>query len=680
MFRFKNAAVLLLFAVFTTVASFNPSHLFQQSFKVNSISDKTIYANQSQTYVDQEATKKSQEEAVSKVQNVYEPDPQVFESVQEDLDKFVDSLASLKEQAVTQATGNKSFNGDRFYQDNYSSIYNPFGFTKTEMKQFYDLPIEDVNRIKEYDQPLKKVFEKGVDEDQLETIKRQFVETNTISFLKKDVHTLLVGKLVQRIVPNKIFNQEKTDLAKEEAKNNVEDVLREIQNGEAIVTKGEKITSDQMIKLKALGLIQTDVKHTLFLKQLPYALLLFVLFHFYCFKFYENSFNTFKNYLFVLLLVSFSLFLSTFLSVAYFSHAPFLFALMVLVSFWGRKFVVFAAIIIGLLLSVKTGNDYNHVVFAVVSGILLALSFNRRGTRISIIVSGFIVGLTLALLDVIIALSINQENIIDWQSIFPLVFSAFSASVLTVGLLPLFEKFLGIVTPAKLYELSDPTQHPLLKRLRRDAYGTYSHSDLVSTFAEMAAEAISADSLLLRAGALFHDVGKLKNVEYFIENSTPELNPHQSLDPLESAKIILDHPHESIRICRQYKVPEQIIRLIACHHSDSVLYHLYAQAKKKDENVDINLFKYTTPTPKTKEEGILLLADSTEAYSRFLIEKGVSKEELASSIRKMIYEKIEKGDLRDCMLTMKEINLIIQEFVTYLNKSHSRIDYNTSNS
>lgn len=674
MFRMKNLIILFISSLFITVACFDSTFLFQENFKVGSVSDKTVYANKTMTFVDQDATNQLINEAVANVSNVYEPDNKVYDSVASDLNNFVQSLEDVKNNSVLNST-NPGFNDNQFFLANKGSIQNPFGFTASELKVFYEMDPSDMQKMGDIlNDSLKRIFQKGIIDGQVNEARTEFSDDPSFYLIAKNVRNLIIPKLEERIVPNMVYDKTKTDKAKQEAAKNVEKVYKSIQNGEIILRQGDVITKDDLLKLKELGLTQTQKNPVLVLKQFPYALMLLFLFHVYCFKFYPEQFQEYRIYGFALSLITLSLFISTFLSTSMLAYVPFLFALMIVVSFWGRKFVVFSSIVIGLLMSVKTGNDYFSIVNSVISGSLLAIFFDRQGTRNQIIISGFLVGFSLAVLNGIASYSFNLSN--GWNSSLSFLYSSVAAGVLTIGLLPVFERLTGMVTPATLYELSDPSRHPLLKRLRHEAEGTYSHSERVSTLADLAAEATNADSLLLRAGALFHDVGKLKNPEYFIENSSPNTNPHLKMNPLESAKVILEHPHESIRLCRQFHVPEPIIRLISCHHSDSVLDHFFNQAKKTNPDLDVSIFRYTTPPPKTKEEGILLLADSTEAFSRVLLEKEIEKEELEQLIRKMIYSKIEKGDLRDCQLSIQEINTIIDVFIKHLIKSnHKRIQY-----
>ena len=348
---------------------------------------------------------------------------------------------------------------------------------------------------------------------------------------------------------------------------------------------------------------------------------------------------------------------------------------MIIISLWGRLFTVFAALILALLLSLKVGNDYTFLLLLFVSSFLLAFSFNSRGTRNDLFLSSFITGVSLAVSYWIINYSL--ESVLDYMSLLKtslyLIVFCFGSAILSVGSLYLVERLLGLVSHARLYELSDQN-HPLLRELQKNAPGTFSHSIMVANLAEMAADEIGANGVLVRSAAFFHDVGKLKNPKFFIENSSPEDNIHSTLDPLSSAKIILEHPHESIRLCKKYKIPEVVMDVILSHHGDSLVRVFYTKAEDLGlEPLEAD-YRYTTPVPKTKEQGILMLADSVEAFSRTLY--GKSKDEFESSIRNMIFDKIKRGELRECELQFGDLEKIVNVFSTYLHTvPHLRLSY-----
>jgi putative nucleotidyltransferase with HDIG domain len=448
-----------------------------------------------------------------------------------------------------------------------------------------------------------------------------------------------------------------------------------IKKGEMILRKGEVISNDQMLKLEKLGLVKTDFDYRMFVKDFPLIMLFFLLFHMFCYRFYNTMFSQYRIYLFILLLFAFVLSFESFIDDTRFLLIPFITALMIIVSLWGRRFMIFSSLILGLLLSTKVGNDYSFLISLIVSAFVLSFSFNSKGTRNALFVSSLITGTSVAASMWII--SYSSELVLDYVYLFKTslysVLFCFGAAILSVGSLYLIERLLGLVSHARLYELTDQN-HPLLRELQKNAPGTYTHSIMVANLAEMAADEIGANGVLVRAAAFFHDVGKLKNPKFFIENSSPEDNAHNNLEPLESAKIILDHPHESVRLCREHKLPDVVNEVIASHHGDSLVRVFYNKAQEMGLNPVEKDYRYTTPSPSSKEQGILMLADSVEAFSRTLY--GKSKDDVYLSLRDMIFEKIKRGELRHCELDFSEVEIIIEVFSSYLSTvPHLRLSY-----
>ena len=244
-------------------------------------------------------------------------------------------------------------------------------------------------------------------------------------------------------------------------------------------------------------------------------------------------------------------------------------------------------------------------------------------------------------------------------------------------MLPLLEGLSGIITPYGLAELGDANQ-PLLKRLQFEAPGTFSHSMMLSTLAEAAAEAIGANAALARVGSLYHDVGKLKRPLFFIENQNYYgiENPHCKLNPRLSKMVIISHVKDGLELADEYKLPDIIKDFIAQHHGTTLASYFYTQAVKQEgmDNVDQDKFRYSGPKPQTKETAIVMIADTVESASRTL--KEYSQEGLETFINKLIVEKLNDGQLSECPLSLKDLKIIAETFGKSLRAiHHQRIKY-----
>ena len=241
------------------------------------------------------------------------------------------------------------------------------------------------------------------------------------------------------------------------------------------------------------------------------------------------------------------------------------------------------------------------------------------------------------------------------------------------GLSPIITNLFNFTTDIVYMELIN-LNHPLLRKLVLKAPGTYSHSVMVATLAEAAAEAIGANALLAKAGGLFHDIGKLKNPQAFIENQIDGINIHDKLPPEKSAAILRSHVEYGEELGRKYKLPEKVIDIIRQHHGTKLMKYFYYKAKELYGNsVDEKVFRYPGPKPQFKESGLVMLADTVEAATRSMKDKQF---DLDSFIHKLIWETIEEGQLNQSGLSLKEIDTVEKVFKKVLSGIyHNRIEY-----
>ena len=257
-------------------------------------------------------------------------------------------------------------------------------------------------------------------------------------------------------------------------------------------------------------------------------------------------------------------------------------------------------------------------------------------------------------------------------------FNGIASASLTLLLQFFLAQALGLTTTLRLLEISRPDA-PLLQFFLRAAPGTYQHSLQVANLAERAAEKIGADALLVRVGALFHDVGKAENPQFFIENQAHgNINTHENLAPEESAKIIIRHVTDGVKLGHKYHLPSRLIDFILEHHGTNITRYQYVQALKNNNGdiskVDIEKFRYPGPAPRSRETALLMLADGTEAITR--AENPQTEEELRSVVHK-IFDNVQKnGQLKNTRLTLRDISLINESFVSTLRGTlHTRVKY-----
>ncbi|MFQ3662044.1 MAG: HDIG domain-containing metalloprotein [Chloroflexaceae bacterium] len=264
------------------------------------------------------------------------------------------------------------------------------------------------------------------------------------------------------------------------------------------------------------------------------------------------------------------------------------------------------------------------------------------------------------------------------------------SAILAIGVFNLVSRAAGQVTPLQLMELAHPAR-PLLRKLIREAPGTYYHSVAVGNLAEAAAEAVGADALLLRVAAYYHDIGKTIRPYFFTDNQMGRENVHNDLDPTTSAQIIIDHVREGMKMARSAGLPEQIVDFIATHHGTGLIRQFYQQALQQQDSVREADFRYPGPRPQTREQAILMLADSVEATVRSKAQNGKliaangnggqngtpsGVQVLDELVQSIIEARVREGELNDAPLTMRELTQIKQAFVNSLQSIyHPRVDY-----
>ena len=241
-----------------------------------------------------------------------------------------------------------------------------------------------------------------------------------------------------------------------------------------------------------------------------------------------------------------------------------------------------------------------------------------------------------------------------------------------------FEEYLGTLSILSIRELSHPSS-PLLRDLQRNAPGTYQHCLTIATLIEAVGIELGMDTNLLRAGAYYHDIGKLKNPEYFIENQNRGKNPHDELSPSMSGLVLVSHVKDGVALAKEYNIDKVIIDAIRQHHGTSLIQYFYYKALEKDSSVNEQDFRYPGQKPTTKIAAILMIADSVEAVSRTLKETSAGK--LKETVEKVINNKFAEGQFFDCPITLKDLYKISESMTTTLcSIYHARIEYkNNSN-
>jgi putative nucleotidyltransferase with HDIG domain len=353
---------------------------------------------------------------------------------------------------------------------------------------------------------------------------------------------------------------------------------------------------------------------------------------------------------------------------------PFTALALIIRTFLDARLAIFVNTITAIIVGFMVPNGYEFVLLTIPAGSIAVISQNNLQRRDQIIITSLIIFLVYVF--TFIGISLIQEASltgIDWTMIKWFLINA-ALTLITYLLVFVIEKSFGFVSDVTLIELSYSNQK-LLRKLAEEAPGTFQHSLQVANLAEEAILRLGGNPLLVRAGALYHDIGKLTDPQYFTENQALGINPHDGHPVEESAKIIMDHIERGVELARKHKIPEQIVEFIQTHHGTTRTgYFVFESDKDANQVKDESRFTYPGPLPSTRETSVVMLADSIEAASRSLENKNnISFKKLIDTI---FIQKIDAGQLDYAPLTFKDITLLKEIFLEKLiNIYHVRINY-----
>lgn len=347
----------------------------------------------------------------------------------------------------------------------------------------------------------------------------------------------------------------------------------------------------------------------------------------------------------------------------------------VLKAFFDARLGLFAHVLTVLLLGFIVPNSFEFIYLHIIAGIVTILTVSELHKRANLFIS--IGQITIIYMITYLAFSIIKEgnaNQINWG--YFVMFAANGVlSFLSVFFIYMYEKIFGLVSDVTLLELSN-TNSKLLRELNEKAPGTFQHSMQVANLAEAAANEIGANSMLVRTGALYHDIGKILNPMYFIENQSTSVNPHNDLSARDSASIIIDHVIKGIELAKQHRLPDRIIDFIRTHHGTSLVYYFYKkeQEMNPEETIDSNKFQYPGPIPFSKETAILMICDAAEAATKSI--KNPTAQSIEVLIDKIVEKQKSDNQFINSDITFREIEKIKKVIKKKLmNIYHLRIEY-----
>jgi cyclic-di-AMP phosphodiesterase PgpH len=492
----------------------------------------------------------------------------------------------------------------------------------------------------------------------------------------------LAGPLAQQfIAPNSFLDAEATANARAKARQSVEPVARTYEAGEIIVREGQSVTSLDVEALDRLGLRQPKSDWGDLASATLHAVMFTIVLGLYLQRFEAGIGSRPRNLaLLSVLILIFAVAAKAMITGR--TVLPYVFPAaalpMLLAVLAGPHLAIIVASIFGILVGTLSGGSLELGVYAAAGGLVAALVL-RRVERLD---AFFRAGLYVALFNVAVILAFRLPGgVTDAVGIVTLVIAGIVngvvAASLSIGGLYLIGSLFDVTTTLQLLELSRP-HHPLLQLLLMKAPGTYHHTLMVATLAEQAAERIGADTLLVRVGAFYHDVGKTIHPYMFVENQMEGSNIHEKLEARTSAEIITRHIEDGLTLARRYRLPSRIRAFIPEHHGTMRISFLYQKAVQQAggdaSKVNEQTFRYPGPKPQSKEAALVMLADGCEAAVRAA--RSASVEETGEIVRKVIADRAACDQLTECSLTFQDLKLIRESFtLTLQGMFHPRIQY-----
>ena len=590
--------------------------------------------------------------------------------------EFTKALSKLKETVPT----NKSIDHFQHFSKTLQNIYQS-GILSQSINSYKDLEgkseIMQIKGNKAIKIPVLK----------LRSIKAAYLDLNdSIRKLSGKYYPEIVQKLnlSDFVAENLYFDEKLNQNEKKQLLDKLSTTKGMVQAGERIIFQGDLVGSEKFLILESLKKAYEtkrgdNIEYFLVIAgRLIIISSLIVLMFLYLLFYRRELFDHKRKLTFIILMIVLMVFLAGFATKVKLLNiymVPMAILPILVRIFFDSRTAIFSLIVTTLLIGYFAPNSYEYIILQMIAGIIAVFSLNKLHKRSHLVLSAVAVFLAYSI--VYISMSMVQEGsleTINWQTIEWFGISSLIIFI-TYPLIDIFERIFGFVSDVTLIELSN-TNQPLLRKLAEEAPGTFQHSMQVANLAEAVIYRIGGNPFLVYAGALYHDIGKTQKSEYFIENQAIGMNPHDNLDHIKSAEIIIDHVTYGIQLARKYKLPEVLISFIATHHGTSQANYFYRmyQNENPGKEIDNKLFTYPGPLPQNKETAIVMLIDGIEAASRSLKDK--SFDAIRVLIETMVEQKIRSNQLINSDLTFKDISILKSTLLEKLvNIYHARIEY-----
>lgn len=663
--------VLFVLAFVVTIVCIGTGSIQQrETVQVGSVATKRYVAPEDT--VDEAATEKLREAAANSVGPIYKTDTTV-------MDKNVTMVEGVFQELDTVLAGLPE--GESFYNAVQEiSLELPVVLSNRQLMAYENLTAEQRKAFaNDCVSVLKEIYGKGVTADGLTEAKASGLGYLQELAWSSDLKTMAGVILSAAVEPNLIVDEAAVEAAKEEKRAEVDEVL--IRKNQKIVDEGEIITQEIYDKLVSLNLVsETGLEGSLMpmLGSLVITGMLFAALYLF-FRWGKGNILLKPNEIRMLFTIYMMmvLLIRILANLTIFTIVPVgLFAMLVSLLV-GRRMALWLNALFCIIGCFIFNGDVQFLMYALISGTFAALIIQKTDKRSHLIPAA----LGMAAVDFVTTISLgfffgegySAELLL--QSGIGAVTGLLSM-IVAVGSLPFWENMFEANTPLRLMELTNPNNE-LLRKLMIEAPGTYHHSLIVANLAETAVYDIGGNTALARAGAYYHDVGKLRYPQFFAENQSGH-NPHDELPPEKSAKIITGHTKGGLELAERYKLPPVVRDMIVEHHGNSLVKFFYFKALKLygAENVNEADYRYQGRIPSSRESAVVMLADTVEAAVRSMLGRGKTMEEAEAAVKNLMKDKLDDGQLNNSGLTLNELETIRLAFLkVFHGMYHERVSY-----
>ena len=691
--------VVIAVMLFTTLDRGGLAYLDLDEFPVGRVAERDVIAGRDISYTDQSATEIRRAARLQTIAPIFMQDTGLVSDTLKKYDEFVSFMIALHNdaEAIFDARVQEQYPG-LFDTRTLKNLKNSKQFdgiltaAQTIVKQamavgiaeFPEKGLEGFNQTE-----ITLVMRRGNNREYINiqtnaVIKKENLDSYIKSAIRSldatldiDVTAALIRPFLQ---PTVIYDEKETEMRAQEALKQVQPVIVTIQKNQKIIKRGFIITMENYRQLQAYSDSGNYLDLNKFFGLSAFILCLYIIGVFMLLP--QTMSDRLKESRKVfLLLISLAVYLIVLFTakaltlVQALDIIPFIPAAltaMLVTTLISTRIAIRMVFLVMLIVLTATGFKLEPALFALFSGLLAVSLTKLTGRRMDLIKTSCQLAVIHPIITFVLC-TVFPDSYSEF--VFVLlgsVINGFISGIFVLGFLPILEDRLNTPTCFRLMELSD-LNSPTMKQLLLTASGTYNHTMMVATLAEAACREIGADALLARVGAYYHDIGKMANTEYFVENQT-SYNKHLDLNPRLSAAIIRSHVKIGVEKAESMRLPREVIDIIGQHHGNSLVQYFYAKAKELDPNVSPKDFSYPGQPPRTKEAAVVMLADVSEAACRTLDHPSVPR--LEKFIAKLVKGKMESGQLDNCDLTLRELSVIQESFVTTLaGYYHSRIKY-----